>query len=114
MQSSKIGAINKIGNNEIMIEDLKIYIKETLGVDLEINAINPDRLKALPVYIKGEYNIYPVKLYHQDLLFAEVKGVFTTEKLRKNIKTIKDIYNGKTGYREPLSPFYIEPPVPGR
>lgn len=75
------------------MEDLKMYIKDTLGVDVDIKAIPPGRIKSLPLYIKGEYNIYQGKLFRQDLIFAEVKGAFTTEKLRKNIKTITDIFS---------------------
>ncbi|MDT8402481.1 MAG: hypothetical protein RQ743_12365 [Bacteroidales bacterium] len=78
------------------MEDLKMYIKDTLGVDVDIKAIHPDKRKALPLYIKSEYNIFRVKLFRQDLIFAEVKGGFTTEKLRKNIETINKIFNTNT------------------
>jgi hypothetical protein len=78
------------------MEDLKMYIKETLGVDMDIKAIQADRRKALPLYLKSEYNLYKVKLFRRDLIFAEVKGAFTTEKLRKNIGTIKNIFNTNT------------------
>ncbi len=78
------------------MEELKMYIKEALGVEMDIKKIHPDRTKSLPLYIKGEYTLYQVKLFRQDLIFAEVKGAFTTERLRKNILTIKKIFNTNT------------------
>ena len=78
------------------MNELIKYLKEALGVDVEIKALNPESLKALPIYINGEYNIYQVNLYRQDLLFAEVKGDFTTERLRKHLNTIKKALNTNT------------------
>lgn len=73
----------------VLMKELIKYFKESLGVEVEIIALNPERLKALPIFFKSEYNIYQVNLYHQDMLFAEVKGEFTTEKLRKHINIIR-------------------------
>ncbi len=78
------------------MDELIKYFKESLGVDVAIKALNPESLKALPIYINGEYNIYQVNLYRQDLLFAEVKGDFTTERLRKHLHIIKKALNTNT------------------
>lgn len=76
--------------------ELKIYIKEVLGLDLEINPINQDSLKKLPLYLKGGYRIYQAKLFDKDLLFVEVSSEYTTEKLRIHLDTIKKAYDTNT------------------
>lgn len=75
------------------MKELKIYIKEVLGLDLDIRPMNQDKLKKLPVYFKSEYRLYQSILFDKDLLFIEVGGGYTTEKLRKHLEIIKQVYH---------------------
>jgi hypothetical protein len=76
-----------------MLEELKNYIRNVLGIDVEIKALNNDSLKKLPVYFKSEYTIYQLSLFQKDVLLAEVKGDFTTESLRKHLDIIGEKFH---------------------
>ena len=75
------------------MEDLKKYFKDTLGINININLLAPEKLRTLPIFIAEEYELRLTKLYHQELLLVFVKNEFTTEKLKRHLDIIKSTVN---------------------
>ena len=73
--------------------ELKKYLKDTLGVEIEVNQLKPDKLNALPMFLVNEYNFQLTKLYHHDILLVFVKNSFTSEKIRKHLDIIRAAFN---------------------
>ncbi|MCK4920493.1 MAG: hypothetical protein KAS71_05565 [Bacteroidales bacterium] len=78
------------------MNELKIYLKSTLGIEPEIQPLKTDKLKALPLYITGEYTVQRITLFHRDFLLVGVKNDFTTDRLRKHLETIRAAFNTNT------------------
>ena len=50
------------------------YIQEVLGIDVNLNPISKSQLKQLPLYISESYQLYSLKLFNKDVLFAALKN----------------------------------------
>jgi hypothetical protein len=75
------------------LEDLKKYIKDALGIEIEFGSLKPDKLKTLPLYIENEYNFQLIKLFRKDILLVFVKHSFASDKLRKHLDIIQATFN---------------------
>jgi hypothetical protein len=78
------------------MNELKKYLKSALGVEVETQPLMADKLRALPLYITGEYTIQLIKLYRHDFLLVEVKHDFTTDSLKKHLETIRAAFDTNT------------------
>jgi hypothetical protein len=78
------------------MEDLKKYLKDALGAEVELNPLKPDKLKTLPIFIVNEYNFQLIKLYRKDILLVFVKNSFTSDRLRKHLDIIQATFNINT------------------
>jgi hypothetical protein len=75
------------------MEEIKKYLKDALGIDIEFNSVKADYLKSLPIYITSTYDFQLIKLYRQDILLVFVKHDFTTDSLRKHLDIIRTTLN---------------------
>jgi hypothetical protein len=75
------------------MEDLKKYIKSTLGADIEYTTLTPVKLKILPAFLADEYDYLLIKLYRKDILLVKVLGSISSDKLKKHLEIIKNTFN---------------------
>ena len=75
------------------MEDLKKYIKDALGIEIEFIPLKPEKLKTLPIYIANEYNFQLIQLFRKDILLVLVKHSITSDSLRKHLNTIQATFN---------------------
>ena len=50
------------------------YIQEVLGIEVNLYPISKSQLKQLPLYISESYQLYSLKLFNKDILFAALKN----------------------------------------
>lgn len=75
------------------MEDLKKYLKEALGIEIDLSPLKLDKLKTLPIFIVNEYDFQLIKLYRKDILLVIVKNSFTSDRLRKHLDIINAAFN---------------------
>lgn len=78
------------------MNELKEYLKITLGIEPKIQAVKADKLKVLPFYITNGYTIYHIKLFRYNFLLVNVKRDFTTYQLKKHLETIRKAFDTNT------------------
>lgn len=71
-----------------MLDELKKYIKDALGIDIEINALEQDKLKKLPIYLRNEYKLFSVSILNRKILFVEIIEDFTISVLKKQLEQL--------------------------
>ena len=75
------------------MQQLKEYIKNTLGIDLNIEALSKAQNIRLPVYLASGYTLYTANLLNRDIVFAETKNDITTAGLVKHLSVLKKLFN---------------------
>ena len=50
------------------------YIQEVLGMEVNLYPISKSQLKQLPLYISESYQLYSLKMFNKDILFAALKN----------------------------------------
>ena len=78
------------------MNELKKYLKSTLGIEPKIQVLKADKLKKLPMYITKGYTIHQIELFHHDFLLVEVRYDFITKRLKKHLEIIRDTFNINT------------------
>ena len=78
------------------MNELKKYLKNTLGIEPIIRALKVDVLKTLPMYIANGYTLYYIELFQHDFMLVEVKNNFITNRLKKHLDLIRKTFNKNT------------------
>jgi len=71
------------------MEELKNYFENTLGVDVVIKPLKEEKMKGLPYFVIGNYNLFTTELFGYELLLVEVKEDITADRLRKQLDIIQ-------------------------
>ena len=79
---------------EHKINELFNYIKTILGVDVNIQKIPTEKLKALPFFLSNEYVFGATKLFNRNitLMFVDDKET-SVDKIRKHVDIVQNIFN---------------------
>jgi len=75
------------------MKELKRYINETLGINIEVKDINPNKLNKLPFFIINSYKFKRTRLYGRDVILMFVGNEFTVDKLNKHLALTKDAFD---------------------
>ena len=78
------------------MNELKKYLKSTLGIEPKIKTLKADKLKKLPLYITHGYTIHYIELFQRDFLLVIVGFEFITNRLKKHLKIIRDAFEINT------------------
>jgi len=78
------------------MNELKKYLKSTLGIEPKIRALKADELKTLPMYITNGYTIHRIELFQRDFLLVKVKNDFIINRLKKHLDIIRETFNINT------------------
>ncbi|WP_321426367.1 hypothetical protein [uncultured Bacteroides sp.] len=73
------------------MKDLKKYFDSTLGVNVVIKPLKEEKMKGLPYFVIGNYNLFTTELFGSELLLVEVKEDITANRLRKQLDIIQTI-----------------------
>ncbi|MBN2425262.1 MAG: hypothetical protein JXR46_15320 [Calditrichaceae bacterium] len=73
------------------MKETKKYLKETLGLEIDIEAINPAQQKNFPLFIRQLYGFYKAKLLGRDIILLKNKNeeTATTDNLRKHAQMVE-------------------------
>lgn len=71
---------------------LQIYLFDTFGITASLHA-EKEKVKKLPLYLRGNYNLYSGTLTGQKVIWAEVKNldVATPDQLKKQSQVLQEI-----------------------
>jgi DNA-binding MarR family transcriptional regulator len=74
------------------VKALQIYLFDTFGITSSLQA-EKEKVKKLPLYLRGNYNLYSCTLYGQKVIWAEVKNldVATPDQLKKQSQALQEI-----------------------
>lgn len=74
------------------MHELKKYIKDVLGDEIELHQLANDALKSLPMYLGLMYRMYTTKLLGKDIILMDVVNweTSTTAMLSKHIITVHE------------------------
>ena len=75
------------------MKGLKRYINETLGINIEVKDINPNKLNKLPFFITNSYKFKRIRLYGRNVILMFVSIEFTVDKVNKHLALIKDAFD---------------------
>lgn len=80
------------------IEQLKQYILEVLGVDIQNEVIHKNELGMLPLFVSETYRLYNAQLFDRDFILVEKLDFseFSIQQTEKHFKTIRESLNKKT------------------
>ena len=71
------------------MKELKKYLDNTLGVDAVIKPLLEEKMKGLPYFVKGIYNLFTTELFGYEILLVEVKEDITADRLRRQLDIIQ-------------------------
>ncbi|HRW21230.1 MAG TPA: hypothetical protein P5509_04600 [Bacteroidales bacterium] len=74
------------------MKELKRYINETLGINIEVKDINPNKSNKLPFFIINSYKFKKTRLYGRDVILMFVGNEFTVDKVSKHLALTKDAF----------------------
>ena len=71
------------------------YIQDVLGIEVNLYPISKSQLKQLPLYISESYQLYSLKLFNKDVLFAALKNkeVLIILQIEKHLQQIQKQLN---------------------
>ena len=75
------------------MNELQKYIRETLGIDLELGTIDDAELDQLPFYIAEGFNLYRLKLLGHNLILAENNEIPEVQQIEKQFEILAKILN---------------------
>ncbi len=75
------------------MNNIKKYIYETLGVNIEIKDISPNKLKGLPFFMVNTYKFKKTTFFDRDVILMVVQDEFTTNKIRKHLDLAQEAFN---------------------
>jgi len=75
------------------VSEVRKYLKDALGIDVEITKVKPYELNALPLYLTNEYDMHRIELYHRHFLLVAVKNEFSAEKLRIHLEILGNTFD---------------------
>ncbi len=78
------------------MEKLKNYLKEALGIEVEIETLLDDGMKDLPLFILSNYNLFSTEMFGSKFVLAEVKEETPAKRLRKQLDIIQTTLGYKT------------------
>jgi len=79
------------------MKQLRQYIYETLGTEIQPEPIAKEQLNKMPLYINETYNLFDLVLFNQNLLLAEQKQVnnFSISQTEKHFDFLKNTFSKK-------------------
>lgn len=82
----------------IQMEQLKQYILEVLGVDIQNKAVNKSELGSLPLFVSETYRLFNASIFNQDFVLVDRidDSEFSIQQTEKHLALIGDALNKKT------------------
>lgn len=79
------------------MNELKKYIKNTIGVEIEMKVLPQKKLGSLPMFINEFYQLAEIKVFNSDFILVERAnfGDLSIAQTEKHIKIIKEILKAK-------------------
>lgn len=79
------------------MNDVRIYIKNALDINLDFELISAGNQSRLPLYIREAYNFYFASFFEQPIVLVELKdeSVFTNTQLEKHLALIAASFQRK-------------------
>lgn len=73
------------------MDELKKYLKNILGIELEIKPLASNSIRGLPYYIIQNYDFSLANLFYRNVILVQVKENFTADQLSRHLILIQKV-----------------------